>query len=369
LILVALALCGVLYTIAAAMVITTSHPALSSTPDLFPSVTILKPMRGASPLLREYLESAISQDYLGQVQIVFGAHSADDSAVPIVRELIAAHPGRDLQLVIDSATHGTNGKISNLANMLPSAAHDLLVISDSDIHVPPDWLRTIFSELEQTNVGAVTCLYRGKAFSGFWSELSAAGISTQFLPNAIFGSAIGLAHPCTGATIALRRETLDQIGGITKFANELADDFEIGRSIRAKGLAVNVSSVIVEHGCGERSFAEWFAHELRWARTIRMIDPLGYAGSVITQPLPLALLGLLFFRPAGIAVTAVAAALVSRLFLKLATDRRVKERPRSFWLLPVRDILWFAIFIVSFFGSRVRWQEAEFKARRAGRLS
>jgi ceramide glucosyltransferase len=184
----------------------------------------------------------------------------------------------------------------------------------------------------------------------------------------MLGSALGMAHPCTGATIALRRGTLDAIGGFSRFADELADDYEIGRAVRASGYEVAVSAVIVEHNCTERSFGEWWQHELRWARTIRMIDPAGYAGSIVTQPIPVALLLMFLLGPGIPAIAIVGLAVVARLFLKLAIDRRVSNGAGPLWLLPLRDILWFGVFVVSFFGRMVRWRETQLEAKQRAAL-
>lgn len=364
----ALAVAGVAITFAAAIAMTRFPRRLEARAAVSEPVTILKPLKGVQPGLEECLASALVQVYGAPVQIVFGVADPNDPSVAVARKLIADHPNCDSEIVIDGATHGANRKVSNLMNMMAAAKHDVLVISDSDIRVPPDWLLTILQELEQPGVGAVTCLYSAIAQTGVWSKLSALGISCQFLPNAVFGSATGMAHPCTGATIALRRQTLDSIGGMVRFADKLADDYEIGRAVRANGLSVAVSALIVEHVCTESTFNEWWQHELRWARTIRMIDPAGYAGSILTQPIPLAVLVLLLLGVAIFTITTLGMAILSRLFLTLATDRRVKKRARPLWLLPLRDILWFGVFVVSFFGTGVRWREGKLYAQQARQL-
>jgi ceramide glucosyltransferase len=367
-VLAALALVGAIYTLAAAILATRFRSSAASDRGEASPVTILKPLKGAGAGLEDCLESILTQDRGGPKQIVFGVADAGDPAIAVARRLISDHPDCDCTLVIEAAVRGANRKVSNLTNMMAAAKHELLIVSDSDIAVPAAWLRTVVGELQQPQTGAVTCLYSGKALTGFWAKIAALGISYQFLPNAVFGYRAGLADPCTGATIALRRETLDAIGGFAAFADCLADDYEIGRAVRMSGLSVAVSSVTVEHACTEASLVEWWRHELRWARTIRMIEGAGYAGSLVTQPLPLALLALVIGGSGALPIAAAVAALVSRLFLKLAVDRRVKEGAGPLWLLPVRDVLWFAVFIVSFFGTRVRWREAQLQARRRAAL-
>ncbi len=209
----------------------------------YPPVSILKPLYGDEPGLLENLATFCVQDYPAPFQIVCGVHDPDDTAVVTVERLRALYPGVDIKLVADARRHGSNAKVSNLINMLPSARHDLLVLSDSDIAVPPDYLRRVADALAQPGVGAVTCLYTGKPLGGLAAQLSAMGIDYHFLPNVVTGVSLGLAKPCFGSTIALDRVVLDQIGGLQSFASVLADDYEIGRAVRAKGLRVAIPAL------------------------------------------------------------------------------------------------------------------------------
>jgi ceramide glucosyltransferase len=327
-----------------------------------PAVTILKPLHGVEPGLRDHLAGFCAQDYPNPVQIVFGVADAADPAIAIVRKLIAEFPGCDLTLVVNSRRHGVNAKVSNLINMLSEARHDVLVTSDSDIVVAPDYLRKIVASLEQPGVGLVTLLYQGIAATGLWSRFSAAAIDYHFLPNVLVGLKLGLAAPCFGATIALRRTTLAEIGGFEAVADQLADDYALGALVRGVGLAVAIPHFTVAHVCMERSARALFRHELRWARTIRSVDPLGFAGLVITHALPLALLGLVLagITPAAL-VTAVA--LACRFALALTLDRAFGSRGGSIWLLPLCDLLTFAIFIASFFGRAIEWRGHRYGVR------
>src|SRR6185369_7350561 len=181
--------------------------------------------------------------------IVFGVQSVGDSALAIAKRVKTRFPEQDIAIVADDRQHGSNPKVSNLLNMMHAAKHDILVLSDSDIAVPSDYLRQVAAALQMPGIGAVTCLYRGRAGDGFWSTLGAMGISYQFLPNAIASIAAKLAAPCVGATIGIRREVLDEIGGFASVKDLLADDYEIGRGVRAKGYAVRAVLPIVTHVC------------------------------------------------------------------------------------------------------------------------
>jgi ceramide glucosyltransferase len=235
------------------------------------------------------------------------------------------------------------------------------VLSDADIWVERDYVRRVVAALGAPGVGAVSCLYLGEGRQGLWSRLSAMAIDYHFLPGAVMGKALGLAQPCFGSTIALTRTVLDEIGGFAAFADHLADDYEIGRAVRARGYRIAIPPMTVSHHCAEASGRELLGHELRWGRTVRQIDPLGYAGSLITYPLPLALTaaalaGLPLWSGALVVVT-----LASRVLLKVCVDAATGGRAGPIWLMPVRDVLSFGVFLASFAVNTVGWQGRRFR--------
>jgi ceramide glucosyltransferase len=358
----AAAVVGCCYALAAAWLARRFVQARIAPAKSFPPVTLLKPLHGIEPGLYANLASFCVQDYPGPVQIVFGVEDPADPAIAVVHSLIATFPDRDLALVVGSLNHGTNRKVSNLINMVPNARHDLLVLSDSDIRVDPDYLRNLAAALDETGVGVVTCLYRGAAGAGIWSRLGAAAIDYHFLPSVLVGLKLGLAKPCFGSTIALRANTLAKIGGFNAVVEQLADDYAVGQLVRRAGLSVAIPSFIVTHVCTQQTAAELFRHELRWARTIRFADELGFIGSVVTHALPLALLGALLggVTPAGVIVIA---ALACRFSLQMQLDRAFRLRDNPFWLGPVRDILSFVVFLASFLGRAVEWRGRRYAVR------
>jgi ceramide glucosyltransferase len=352
----AAAVLGCAYALFAAWAACEFIPSTPARAASYPAATILKPLYGAEPDLYANLARFCAQDYPSPVQIVFGVSDPADPAIAIVRELIANFPDCDLKLVINSHRNGTNHKVSNLINMLPEARHDLLVISDSDIIVDRDYLRNVVANFDSQGVGLVTCLYRGIAtVDSLWARLAAAAIDYHFLPSVLVGLKLGLAKPCFGSTIAIRATTLAAIGGFEAIVEQLADDYAIGALVRRAGLTVAIPAYTVAHACTQRSALDLFRHELRWARTIRFVDPLGFTGSAITHALPLALLGLLLgnFTLAGVIVLA---ALTCRFALQMQLDRTFRLRDDSFWMGPIRDTLSFAVFVASFFGRGVEWR-------------
>jgi ceramide glucosyltransferase len=337
-------------------------------PTRWPYVSILKPLYGAEAQLSKNIETYFHQDYSGQIQFVFGVQDPGDSAIPVVQSLIERYPQLDIDLIVDRAAHGVNRKVSNLINMGPVARHPLIVMADSDVAVGPNYLRTLAAALAQPDVGVVTCLYRGSPSGGFWSRLSAMAVDDHFLPATILGLALGLGRPCLGATIALSRETLIRIGGFQSVANQLADDYAIGNAVRQAGLGVIVPPMLVTHSFEENSLGDVIRHELRWARTIFTVDPLGYVGSSVTHALPLAVIGAALCGFDGWGLAAVLGALTCRLFLKYRLAREFKLPHPGFELLFARDMLSFAIYFGSFLSPRISWRGQDFTVARDGTL-
>jgi ceramide glucosyltransferase len=337
-----------------------------------PAVTILKPLYRGEPDLSRNLETFFAQDYRGPFQIIFGVHDQNDPAVAVVRALQAKYPHCDTTVVADAALYGANAKVSNLINMLPAARHDTLVLSDSDIAVGPLWLSQVTTALNRPGVGIVTCLYTGEpARDGhrLWSSLAAMGTSYTFLPNALLGTSLGLAAPCFGSTIALKRQTLEEVGGFAAFADQLADDYEIGRAVRAKGYTLAIPAMGVGHTAAEDSFRDLFRHELRWTRTIRLVNPAGHLGSIVTHGFPFALLAALLLNSSPVSLAILAAALAARLFLKARIDGLFGTYAGPIWLMPPRDLLSFAVFLVSLFGETVHWRGTHFAVEPSGAMS
>lgn len=337
-----------------------------------PAVTILKPLHLGDPDLAQNLETFFSQTYAGAVQIVFGVHDEADPALEVVRALQAKYPHCDTAIVADRARYGANAKISNLINMFPQAKHDVLVLSDSDIAVSQLWLAQVTAALARPGVGIVSCLYTGEPGQGgdrLWSALGAMGTSYDFLPNAVVGTSLGLASPCMGSTIAMRRETLDEVGGFPAFVNRLADDYEMGAAVRAKGYTLSIPAMGVGHTAAEKSLPELFRHELRWTRTIRMVNRFGHMGSIVTHGFALALIAavLLDFNAIGLGV--VAFTLLARLLLKYRIDGLFGTFAGPYWLVPVRDLLSFVVYVTSLFGETVHWRGAHFAVEASGAMS
>ncbi len=361
-----LSACGAIYAIAADLAVRVFLKRTSAEPSVFPSVCILKPLHGDEPGLYDNLRSLCEQDYPGPIQMVLGVQNPNDPAIAVVRELQSAYPDADLDLVIDPTAHGTNRKVSNLINMAPRSRSEVIVISDSDVRAGRDHLRQIVAALEPPKVGLVTCLYRGRSVGGLWSNLAAMDVNFRFTPSVVIGMMLGIARPCLGPTMALRRGLLDEIGGFQRLSNLLADDYELGRAVRVQGYSVVFPPSLIEHVCPEASAREMLIHELRWARTVGLIEPVGYIGSAITHFLPLALFGAAFTGFTTWSLEALAAIMFVRLALILHLSRMIGSEPPALWLVPFRDLLSFGVFVTAFLGDRVEWRGTRLRVRRDG---
>src|SRR5690349_438972 len=318
-----------------------------------PSITILKPLCGHEPDLLGRLLGFAHQHYAGPLQIVLGSQHRTDPAMDAVKRLKALRPAVAIDTAVEPRAFGTNRKVTNLINMAPFASNDIVVLSDSDIEVGPTYLADVVAELQKPGVGAVTCLYHGIAGDGLWSRLSAMSINTYFFSNVVVARSLGFAQPCFGATIALRRETLEEIGGFEAFADCLADDYEMGLAVRKAGYEVAIPPFSVGHVCFERTAAELLRHQVRQSRTIRTIDPVGYAAAIVSHPFALALIGGLLGSPLGLLVAALA--VVCRTLQTIAVERAFALERQPYWLIPFRDLIAFTTFVSGFFGTTVSW--------------
>jgi ceramide glucosyltransferase len=319
-------------------------------------VSVLKPLCGVEPELYDNLRSFFRQNHAA-FQLVFGVRDATDPAIEVVRRLQAEFPAVDTSLVIDPRVYGANLKVSNLINMLPSARHDWLVLADSDIGVPTDYLAQVTAPLADATVGVVTCLYRGVPRAGLWSRLGALFIDDWFAPSVQVSHALGSTRFAFGSTIALRRDALRAAGGFESLRDILADDFWLGEFIRLQGLRTVLSSLVVTTDVTDSSLLRLWLHELRWLRTIRAAQPAGFAFTFVTFSFPVLLAGLVLAR-SGPALVLTLIGITARLVLHyLQRQWRLEPAPAfEFLLLPLRDSLLLAEWAGALTGSRVRWR-------------
>ena len=351
-----------------------------------PGVTILKSLRGLDPGMMDAFRSHCRQSYAGEFELLFGVSSLDDPAAAAVRELQAEFPERPILLMECKERLGANGKVSTLVQLARLAQHDFLLINDSDITVGPHYLERVMacfagSRLPQQKseakgagdpqVGLVTTIYRGRAHGTLPSRLEELAIATEFAAGVLLSKLLerGM-HYGLGATLAVRREALDRIGGLLPLVDFLADDYELGARVARAGYRVALSPEVVETGVPAYTWQGFIDHQLRWMRTVRDARPGGYAGLVFTHglswamlnlvasglsPVSLWLLGLSFFLRLAEAMTAGA---------EVLGDRQVLA---TLWLLPLRDAVAMGLWAAGFAGNTIVWRGERFVLR-GGRL-
>jgi ceramide glucosyltransferase len=359
-----LALCGIGYYV---LCLWSAHAFLRDSRraparDFTPAVSILKPLRGADPDMYEAFRSHCLQDY-PEYELLFGVAEANDPAVELVEQLRREFPERQIRLLVCPLTLGSNLKISSLVQMLAHARHDYMLINDSDIRVPGNYLRRIMAPLADTKVGMVTSLYRGTAGKTLGSRIEAVGISTDFSASVLAARQLEGIHFGLGSTLALSRSVLTKIGGFEPLLDYLADDFQLGFRIAGQGHEVLMSDVVVDTHLPDYGLRQYWEHQIRWARSARDSRKRGYRGVVLTFGLPWALAAVLLARGATWAWGLLAVTATVRLAMALLVGKRVMHDPQipgDLWLLPLRDILALVIWISAYAGHTITWRGDHF---------
>jgi ceramide glucosyltransferase len=335
-----------------------------SSPRDTPPVTILKPLCGTEAETYECLRSFCDQTY-PEFQVIFGIADQHDPVLAIAQRLQREFSQRDIRIVVDCLQHGSSRKVSNLVNMMPHASHDYLVLSDSDVRVAADYLAKTIAPLLESDVGIVTCPYRGVSRGGLWSILETLFINEWFMPSVLVAARAGSRSFAFGASIAIRRDVLFRIGGFMSVVNQLADDYRLGELTRGLGLRTVLSDVAVEIAVAERSLEQLIEHELRWLRTIRAVRPIGYSLCFVTFTIPVAIFATLLSRGAEMSLSMLAIAAGARALLHLQTRHR-GARALHLMIVPFRDTLTLILWGWSFINRRVRWRNEHLEVTRDG---
>jgi ceramide glucosyltransferase len=341
----------------------------SSIPDgaHLPAVSVLKPVHGLEARLKENIESFFRQEY-PDYEILFAADQADDAALEVVREVCARYPHIRTRVLV-TGTPWPNPVVYSFHCLAEAAAHDILVTTDSDVEVDPRYLREIVAPLLDPKVGMVTCVYRGKNAAGFFSGLTAIGMSVEMtagvlVANLLEGMKFGL-----GPTTVVRKDALASIGGYSALRDYIAYDFAIGNLIAKAGYRVVLSGHIIDHVVNQKSFRRMWQNQLRWAQTTRYSRPKGHFGSGLIFAIPYGLLG--FFAAGllghwGIGALLLGAAVLNRLLEAWLVGWMVVRDPqirRAPWLYPLRDLLGFMVWFASYLNLRYVWRDSRFELR------
>jgi ceramide glucosyltransferase len=332
-----------------------------------PPVSVLKPVHGLEAQLKENIESFFRQDY-PKYEILFAADTAEDAALEVVREVCVRYPQIPARILV-TGTPWPNPVVYSFHCMTEAAAHEILVTTDSDVQVSPNYLREVVTPLLDPQVGMVTCLYRGKNAAGFFSGLTAIGMSVEMtagvlVANLLEGMKFGL-----GPTTVIRKDSLASIGGYAALRDYIAYDFAIGNLMAKAGYKVALSRHTIDHVVNQKSLRQMWQNQLRWAQTTRYSRPKGHFGSGLIFAMPYGLLG--FIAAAGLgywtwAWLLLGAAVANRLVeawlvgWTVVRDPRIRKAP---WLYPLRDLLGFAVWFASYLGLRYVWRDSRFELK------
>ncbi len=332
-----------------------------------PAITILKPLKGCDGETKECLLSWFLQDYSGPVQILFGVASANDPACPIVQEFISQNPQSDATLVVCHEALGPNAKVSTLIQLQRHARNEILIISDADVFVPKDFLANIVAPLENPEVGLVNCFYTLANPSNVAMHWEAIAVNADFWSQVLQSQTLKPLDFALGAVMATRCEQLQQIGGFESLVDFLADDYQLGNKIARAGKQIILSPVVVECREPPPTWIKVWTHQLRWARTIRVCQPVPFFFSILSNT---TLWSLIWFITNPMAVLTLFFVAI-RIVIALSLQTRLTRLRRHYfywWFIPIKDLLNVAIWIFAFVGNKIQWRGETFRVLRGGKL-
>jgi ceramide glucosyltransferase len=343
-------------------------------PTFSPAISLLKPLKGRDTTTGDSLQSWFSQNYAGSTQILFGVASADDPVCDLVRELIKKNPTADAQLIVCSEMLGANAKVSTLIQLEKLVKHDLVLVSDADVRVPPDFLGNLVAPLRDPKTELVNCFYRLANPANLAMQWEAIQVNADFWSQVLQSQTLKPMDFAMGAAILARRKSLEAIGGYRALANSLADDYQIGNRVAKNGGKIALCPVVVDCWDSPMDWAGIWKHQLRWARTIRVCQPLPYLLSILSNatlwPLLWFTVALLAAKTICAPLTAIAFVLI-RIALAQSLQRRFlesRQKPAPFWLVPVKDLLQFALWVGAFSGNQIEWRGKKMRLRPDGDL-
>jgi ceramide glucosyltransferase len=330
--------------------------------EFAPPVSLLKPVHGVDFASRINFESFCRQNY-PEYEILFCVNDMGDPAVPLLRQAVKDFPQCSIRILSNAPKMGSNQKVNNLVLLAREAKHEIMVQSDGDVRVSPDYLKNVVAEFAVESVGVVSCFYRGVAERNFWAEVEAVGAASDFFAGALVANLPGRVTFALGASVATTKTWLEKIGGYEVLADLLADDYEIGNRVHKAGGKVLLSREAVWTMYPAQSLKSFWQHQVRWARTVRLVRPASFFGLVVTHGLPWCVIAAVVAPTASIGAGYVAAYLVLRLLMAWVVgvwgvgDEVLRRR---LWLVPLRDAIHFAVWLAGFASNRVTWGGVEY---------
>ncbi|HET6513788.1 MAG TPA: bacteriohopanetetrol glucosamine biosynthesis glycosyltransferase HpnI [Thermodesulfovibrionales bacterium] len=336
----------------------------------WPPVTILKPVCGPEKGLKENLRSACLQDY-PEFQVVFSVQDPADPAIPLLREIHEEFGPDRVSVAVENVLAGPNGKINNLLGALRHARYDVLVISDSDVRLRSDYLKAVVAPLADPGVGFACTLYRATSADRWFERMELLTMNADFIPGVVFAYLSGASRFCLGCSVALRRQSLKEMGGLESLANYLAEDYEMGRRLWVSGKRMVLVPYLVDIVVDLKNPSQWWNHQVCWDQKTRSAHAAGFLASILTRSVPFALLLALSRMGDSLGMTILTCVLGLRLSAAagiLGLGLRDREGLKSLALLPLRDLAAMVSWVLAFIKKTVIWRGSEFVLTRNGRL-
>jgi ceramide glucosyltransferase len=341
-------------------------------PAFTPAVSVLKPLHGAEPGLRDFLEGFFQQNY-PEYEILFCARHETDHGLAIARELSEKYPRVPARIMTSGEPPWPNAKCYSMNEMKAAARHDILVISDSDVRVTPGYLRAVVEPFREEKIGLVTCVYRGVAEQGgFWARLEGLGMSVEMTSGVLVAEMLEGMRFALGPSMAVRRSCVDQIGGFEGLRDYYADDFMLGRRVAESGSAVVLSDHVIDHCIVNTKFKKSLGHQWNWMKSTRFSRPMGHLGTGLTFGLPFGLLVFAIATMMGqpwVGLAALAWTVAARVIQSILVGWYVvkdKDALRLAWLYPLRDLMGSLLWMASYASRRVDWRDDFFELRKRG---
>ena len=338
-----------------------------------PGVSVLKPVHGLEPRLRENLESYFQQDY-PRYELLFCARERDDAALKVVDELTAQYPQVDVNIVTCGEPPAANAKLHSLATMVEVAIYPIMIFSDSDVYAVPNYIHDVSLPLNDRSVGVTNCLYRGVPLPGIWAHLDALGMTVEMPAGVLIARMLEGMKFALGPTLGTRRDVIDKIGGLQQFEDYCAEDFEIGRVADAAGYRVLLSSHVIDHMSSDTTLKRSFAHQVRWMLSTRFSRPAGHAGTIFTFSAPFGIVGLfagLLLGKPDLGLMLLLWSWANRTLQAVGIGYATLDDLVSLkyaWLYWLRDLQGFIVWCASYLGDEVIWRGQRYRLIAGGKM-
>ena len=332
-------------------------------------VTVLKPVKGLEKDLKSNLRTIGLQDY-PNYQVIYSVQDQEDPALPIIQEIQEELGSERISIVISTVQAGANGKVNNLLGAIEKASHDIIVISDSDTHLRPDYLKTLVAPLANPDVGCVCTLFKLTRAERWFERMELLTINGDFIPSVIFAQVTGASNACLGPSIAIRKSTLEELGGLESLADYLVEDYELGRRVWTSGKKMVILPYVIDAVVDLASWRQWWTHQVYWEQNTYLARPGAFIATILIRAVPFVCLFALFQlgNPLGllIFVSAIAVRLLTAGIISL--ELQDTEAIKSLYLLPLRDIFGLIFWFLAFTQRKVVWRGVEFKLTSKGKM-